>query len=271
MSFFNNYPADQHLIAAHRGVRSERPENTLSAFRAAVGRCDFIEMDVRLSRDGIPVIIHDERLDRTSDIAINSFFQGEQRRCVHEFDFHELQKLDVGSWFLRDDPFSTLDSGKVSRSDVQNLMPQKIMSLDAFLDFATVNCLMINIEIKDMSATLNDAIAVGRVLDLVKGKGCQGQALISSYNESYLQTSRALAPEITTAKIQDNEHPDSLFSYLNSLGVGAYHVHDALCDQVVVSELKKTGIAVNVFTINDDKRRQELFQMGVRGVFTDFL
>ncbi|MCP3666629.1 MAG: hypothetical protein GY696_29705 [Gammaproteobacteria bacterium] len=271
MSFFNNYSADQHLIAAHRGLRSERPENTLAAFRAAVGRCDFLEVDVRLSRDGVPVIIHDERLNRTSDIATNPFFQEEHNRCVQEFDYNKLQKLDVGSWFLRDDPFSTLDSGKVSRTDVQNLLPQKIMSLESFLDFATENCLMVNIEIKDMSATPHDDVAVDRVVELVKRKECKDQVLISSDNENYLKTSRQLAPTITTAKVQNTKHTGSLLGYLNELGVCAYHVDEKIFDPVMVSDLKRFGIDVNVFTINDDKIRSELFHMGVRGVFTDFL
>jgi glycerophosphoryl diester phosphodiesterase len=57
------------LIAAHRGNRSQKPENTLSALASSIGKCDFIEIDVQLTKDLVPVIIHDDTLSRTSDVS----------------------------------------------------------------------------------------------------------------------------------------------------------------------------------------------------------
>ena len=57
-----------NLIAAHRGDSSQKPENTLSALASSIGKCDFVEIDVQLTKDLIPVIIHNNTLGRTSKI-----------------------------------------------------------------------------------------------------------------------------------------------------------------------------------------------------------
>src|ERR1041385_5287703 len=80
------------LIIAHRGASAVAPENTMVAFRAAIAAgADGIEFDVRLTRDGIPVIIHDSTLRRTAGVAAR----------VADLDWTELQRVDVGSWFTR--------------------------------------------------------------------------------------------------------------------------------------------------------------------------
>jgi glycerophosphoryl diester phosphodiesterase len=78
------------LIIGHRGASAVAPENTLAAFsRALEDGADGIEFDVRLSRDGVPVVIHDASLKRTGQIE----------RLVGELDAFELQGCDVSSWF----------------------------------------------------------------------------------------------------------------------------------------------------------------------------
>src|ERR1044072_6078360 len=78
------------LILGHRGSSATAPENTLAAFSQSIrDRADGIEFDVRLSRDGIPVVIHDATLKRTGRID----------RRVSDLTATELQKVDVGSWF----------------------------------------------------------------------------------------------------------------------------------------------------------------------------
>ncbi len=81
------------FLWAHRGASSVAPENTMSAFAAAVAcGADGLELDIHLSRDGIPVVIHDETLDRTTD------GQGQ----VGDKTWPQLQMLDAGSWFSTD-------------------------------------------------------------------------------------------------------------------------------------------------------------------------
>ncbi|HET7379009.1 MAG TPA: glycerophosphodiester phosphodiesterase family protein [Gaiellales bacterium] len=78
------------LVVAHRGGGAEAPENTLAAFRAAIAAgADAIEVDVLPSRDGHPVVHHDERLLRTAGVDA----------AVWDLDLRELRRLDVGAWF----------------------------------------------------------------------------------------------------------------------------------------------------------------------------
>jgi glycerophosphoryl diester phosphodiesterase len=78
------------LIIAHRGASAVAPENTIAAFRRAIEvGADGVEFDVRLARDGVPVVIHDSTLERTAGL----------KRGVSDLTSEELSQIDVGSWF----------------------------------------------------------------------------------------------------------------------------------------------------------------------------
>src|SRR2546423_8519224 len=88
-------PTLQPLIIGHRGAAAVAPENTIAAFNRAVrDSADGIEFDVRLARDGVPVIIHDATLRRTAL----------RPGAVSDFTASELQRIDVGSWFNKKHP-----------------------------------------------------------------------------------------------------------------------------------------------------------------------
>lgn len=77
-------------IIAHRGVSGIAPENTLKAFSLAASiEADYIEMDLRLSKDGIPVVLHDSSLKRTTGM----------KKLIHTLSLSEIKKLDAGKWF----------------------------------------------------------------------------------------------------------------------------------------------------------------------------
>jgi glycerophosphoryl diester phosphodiesterase len=135
-----------NLIAAHRGDRSQKPENTLSALASSIGKCDFIEIDVQLTKDLIPVIIHDDTLGRTSDVSEIKKFEDRRPWRVSDFTLKELQSLDFGSWF--------------------NHEYEPILTLEKALSFVKEQHLFLNIEIKDMSSTFADEIVVQIILDL---------------------------------------------------------------------------------------------------------
>ncbi len=240
-----------NLIAAHRGDRSKQPENTLSALISSVGKCDFIEIDVQLSRDLIPVIIHDDTLGRTSDISNIERFAERIPWKVADFTFQELQSLDFGSWF--------------------NNKKEPILTLETALYFAKEYQVFLNVEIKEMSETFSDARVVQIIIDLIQRLKAQELVLLSSFYHPYLPLCKAHAPKIPTAVLQEGHHPDNLIQYLHTLKADAYHPEEKITDQKTVAYLKKTGFFVNVFTVNDTLRQKELFSWGVNGVFTDLL
>ena len=93
---------DGFIVIAHRGASAYAPENTLSSFRLAVEmKAEMMELDVSLSKDGIPVVIHDETVNRTTDA----------NGAVSDFTVDELKVLETGAWFSEDfagEPFPTL-------------------------------------------------------------------------------------------------------------------------------------------------------------------
>ena len=256
------------LIAAHRGDRSRCPENTLSALRSSLGRCDFAEIDIRLSQDGVPVVIHDETLVRTSNVLQLPQFAGRAPWSVGDFTLAELQNLDYGSWFYIDDPFGTLKNHEVS---LPKTTCEPLLILEKALQFAKTHSLFLDVEIKAMPQHVSDAGVVKSIISLIRKQKMEALVMISSDYHSYLRQSKVLAPEIATAAIEERRHPDDLIAYLKMLEVDAYHPCNTIVDDAPLEALKAAGTFVNVFTVNDSQRRDSLFAKGVNGVFTDDL
>ena len=239
------------LIAAHRGARSIAPENTMSALRESVGYCDFIEVDVQLSSDGVCVIMHDDTLERTTNIKDFDIYKNRKPYKVCDFTFNELSQLDYGSWF--------------------NKEYEPLLTLHDALQFIKENQLYINIEIKDMHKSFSDEKVVSAVLKDIKDLHVQSKVLLSSFRHEYLFISKQRLENLPTAALVEDKHPKDLIEYLTHLHVEVYNLNDDLVDKVTVDKLRKAGFFVNVYTVNDSVRAQELFDMGVNGVFSDSL
>ncbi len=269
MTFFDNFRSLQ-LIAAHRGYRAHHPENTIAAFSASIGRCHFIELDIQMSKDSAPVVFHDPTLQRTSD-ALSKCEQFVLKSLnVNDWTLAQLKSLDVGSWFLNTDPFATILNKEVSAAELREEMPQSIMTLDEVLLHPTLRKIPINVEIKDHRGTPQDKTVTETVLTVIRKTSSSHRVLISSFNHDYLVIAKNCAPEISTAALKRDSHPQNTVEYLKSLGVAAYNHHDNLADPTLIRQLRAAGLGVNVFTINSKKRQRELFAMGVTGLFTDY-
>jgi glycerophosphoryl diester phosphodiesterase len=242
------------LIGAHRGSRSIRPENTLSALKESVGHCDFIEVDVQLSSDKVAVIMHDETLDRTTNVKEKEAYKTRAPYKLSDFSYEELSNLDYGSWFYTNE-----------------IKPEPLLTLKIVLKFIKENQLYLNIEIKDLHNSFSDQDVVSIILEEIKASKTQKFILISSFRHEYLQLFKKIEPSIPTAALVDSEHPKDLVKYLKLLNVDAYHFNDKLVDKKIVNILRDAGFYINIYTVNDSKRRQQLFDMGINGVFTDYL
>jgi len=240
-----------NLIAAHRGDRSQKPENTLSALVSSIGKCDFIEIDVQLTKDLVPVIIHDDTLGRTSNVSKIGRFKDRRPWRVSDFTEEELQSLDFGSWF--DHKY------------------EPILTLEKALSFAKEQYLFLNVEIKDMSKTFADEIVVQTIIDMIKKMQAEHLVLLSSFCHHYLPMCKKRSSEIPTAALQMYKHPSNLIDYLHTLQVDAYHPNDKITNQKTIESLREASFFVNVFTVNKTKRQKQLFDWGVNAVFTDFL
>jgi len=251
LNFWNNFKNRQNLIIAHRGYSAKYPENTLIAFKKAIGKCDFFELDVAFSKDGIAIIMHDDTLERTTNAKELKGFQ--EPFYVYDYTLEELKKLDASSWF---------DT---------SLPRQSIPTLKEVLAFAKEQQIPLNIEIKDLSKTKFNKIGTKKVLDLVEEFNMQEMVLISSFNHEHIKEAKEINSNIVTAAIVEYKHPNNLVEYLKDLDVSSYHINKNIFSPQIAKELQNKGIFTAVYTVNDKALKEELFKQGARAIFTDEL
>ncbi|MCL9774253.1 glycerophosphoryl diester phosphodiesterase [Vibrio methylphosphonaticus] len=228
-------------LTAHRGVSSMAPENTLAAFNLAKQyNCDWVELDVQLSADNIPMVIHDKTVDRCSDGS----------GLVSQMTRQELQQLDVGSWF---------------DSQYNN---EKIPTLSEVLTLAKENGTKVNIEIKrypgDEVFELCDQIK--NVID--SHEIALSDLLFSSFDNSILKYLGVILPDIKRGQLWQSI-PDNAVDQL--LEIEAYSVH---CDYRYLSkeqavDIKRLGYELYCYTPNIPSEVAEYWGWGVDMMITD--
>jgi glycerophosphoryl diester phosphodiesterase len=226
-------------LFAHRGSSSAAPENTMSAFRQALNDgADGIEIDVQLTRDGIPIVIHDEKLGRT--------VQGQG--WIKDYSWGSLQKLDAGSWFG------------------PSFQGERIPRLEEFLDWIRPTQLLINIELKNSIVfypTLEQ-----QVIEKVRQYDLSERVILSSFNHYSLRVCKQLAFDIDTGLL----YSDGLVEpwiYANQVGVQALHPPWYWANPMAVREAGQRGLAVRAYTVNEPDELSIMVNAGVDAVFTD--
>ncbi|WP_410513106.1 glycerophosphodiester phosphodiesterase family protein [Paenibacillus sp. BR2-3] len=239
------------MIIAHRGASGYAPENTMASFELAerLG-ADFIELDVRMSRDGELVVIHDKMVDRTTK------FTG----YVHNYTLRELQGMDVGSYFGADYSDETI----VSLQEVMDRFAGRIGIL---------------IEIKDpplypgIEKKLADIVRQYQLLQDVTGNvGITGGIIIQSFDFESVRRIHSMLPGIPVAVlIHPDQHPlseetmDQLASYASYIN----YSHDLL-DKEIIREIHDRNREVMAWTIRNDRDMKRMKKLRVDGIITDY-
>jgi len=228
-----------------------------------------IETDVRLSKEGTPVIFHDNTLTRTTDFADRQQFRNLYPWKTEQVSAAELRLLDCGSWFLRDDPFGTVNSGEVKQEEYAVIQKQRIPLLTDLLEFSRKNGFPVNLEIKDVGGPAGNTEIVDRVLETLASTGTEHLVLLSSFRDEYLRRVKAVNSNIPIAVLAEKQHPPDLLNYLDGFPAAAYHPHKKLCSTDLVYDLQQAGFRVACWTINDGRRARQLRRSGV-GIITDW-
>ncbi len=258
------------FICGHRGARSIAPENTLLSFAEARKRgAHCIETDVRLSMDGELIIFHDTTLARTTDITDRAEFKAMRPWRTEMFTTAQLQRLDCGSWFLRDDPFGTVQNGQVPSEEYDIIRQQRIPLLVELLNFCRKNRYPVNLEIKDCGDPCGTMEIVDRVMDALTTTQTMDLVLLSSFHDAYLRRAKMLNPNIPIAVLAEKQHHPDLLTYLKSFPACAYHPHEELCTRELIFCVQGAGIRLNCWTVNNRDQAQKLLRSGV-GVITDW-
>jgi glycerophosphoryl diester phosphodiesterase len=226
---------------AHRGAGKLAPENTLAAFRlgAQFGYRMF-ECDAKLSADGVPFLLHDATLERTTN---GHGTAGEQ-------PWSALSQLDAGSWHSR------AHAG------------EPVATLEALARYCLANGLLLNIEIKP---TPGLEAETGRVVAEHAARHWAGQAvppLLTSFRPESLQAAQAARPELPRGLLLDTLW-DGWFDIARRLGCGAVVCNYALWDAATVSRVHGAGMRCLSYTVNDDWVADRLIWLGTDGIITD--
>lgn len=263
-----NAVRNRRLIAAHRGARSLAPENTLAAARAALAAgARMWEIDLRMSRDGELVVLHDPDLKRTSDAQ--GKFPGRSPWLVDDFTLGELKSLDFGAWFAKADPFGQIAAGEISPSELARYSDEPAVTLEEAIRFTIRNDWLLNVEIKDLSGRPGHESIVEKVFRLVGSLGAAEKVLISSFNHYYLAHIRRLDRNIRTGVLVNSFQADpvglmlELDAFTFNPGLRAFWPRQ-------IPRLKQKGFGVLVWAVNNPWLAEGFFAMGADGIFTDF-
>jgi glycerophosphoryl diester phosphodiesterase len=226
---------------AHRGAGKLAPENTLAAFRlgARHGYTAF-ECDVKLSADGVPFLLHDATLERTTS----------GHGSAGDRPWSELSRLDAGSW----------------RSPAYAGEPPA--SLQAVAAFLQANGFWLDLEIKPIPGT--EAQTGAAVAEAVARlwHGQERQPLLSSFQPEALRAARDSVPHLQRALLLDRLPADPL-ALAAELGCCAVITDHKLMDAALVGRLHAAGLKAMVYTVNDEARAQALQAIGIDGLVTD--
>jgi glycerophosphoryl diester phosphodiesterase len=239
-------PEHRSLVVAHRGASVAHPENTLAAFEAAIATgAEVLELDVRLSADGVPVVLHDPHVSRSTD------GQG----LVHEMTLAELKRLDAAP-------------GRSGRAEIP--------TLHEVLDLASGR-IGVDIEIKNIPGEPGfdspREATVTATIEALQESAFAGDVLISSFNWFSIERSRELAPEVTTGFLTIAAvEAEAALVYAQGAG------HEWILPQKeaavragrpFLDEAHAAGVRVGTWVVDDEDSLRTLFEWGIDAVATN--
>ncbi len=239
------------ITIAHRGSSAEAPENTLAAIRLAVADgAEACEFDVYRTADGELVLFHDEELERTSDFATVFGGAGETRTKIEEFTLAELRRLDVGSW--KDARFAG------------ERIPTLAEALRAMRGAITPV-----IEIKPAD--------IGRdVARVISEENAAGEVFVQSFEDKAIRDVRAELAGVPTGLLiggepegSSTERARDFVRRAREAGASAVVCSHKHVDRDFAWAIRRRGMALWVYTVNDPKDMRRLEAHGVEGIITD--
>jgi glycerophosphoryl diester phosphodiesterase len=286
----------RHLIIAHRGDSFRAPENTIeAALLAFEAGAPAWELDVQLTLDGVPIVLHDESLERTTDVVTR--FANDPRAVqgfrVADFTLEEIRTLDAGSWFVSDAGgyrsarhFETLHTLEHERVEHYGSGRVQIPTLAEALTFTRDNNWLVNVEIKSFPDRPEGIVA--RVLEAIAATGTETIVLISSFEHSDLAELRDRGCQSALGALTSTPLHRTADYLADLIGADTFHTSaevmgadsvayrrspgsQTLCGSLV-AELSDRGIPTLVYTVNrfgPDSLATALYQAGVAAIFTD--
>jgi len=229
------------LVIAHRGFSGQYPENTIVAFQKAIDLgCDMIELDVHFSKDNEIVVIHDDKLDRTTN--------GKGR--VYDFSLKEIRNLDAGSWFG------------------SNFSGEKVPTLKEVLQMAK-DKIPVNIEIKSPKERQYPTEELAeRALKVVKDAGMLHQVNFFSFDPSALRRIKEKEPKAWITLIYGKE-----WKILREVTGGEDYPILGLRDKTLakddIAKIHQQGSQIYIWTVDNPAEMEKFIAWRVDGIITN--
>ncbi|GGE37880.1 glycerophosphoryl diester phosphodiesterase [Pullulanibacillus camelliae] len=227
-------------IFAHRGASGKAPENTMTAFKkAAEEGADGIELDVHLTRDRIPIVIHDETVDRTTD----------GYGFVKDYSLEGLKKLSAGHW-----------KGWKFRHE-------QIPTLEEVLKWLSKTELTLIVEFKNNILPYKGLEQ--KTIHLLEKYHMLERTIFSSFNHNSLFKVKELYKQAETAALYGKPIA-SPAQYAKTIRVDGLHPSFRLINQPLIQNLHANGIKVRPYTVNSQRIMETLFSWKIDGLITDY-
>ena len=281
-------------IYGHRGARGDLPENTLESFKYLFDNAiNAYETDILISKDLIPVITHDFRLDPSLTKDMEGNWIKDENVKIFDLTYDEISKFDVGSL----NKLTRYGRRFVNQKSLEN---QKIPKLSELLELSSKNVLqnlLINLEIKstpdEKNLTPDPKDLVQIVLNEINNSNLKDKIIISSFDWRILREVKKQSPEIPRAyltfqqekgmKIKKTIYSKSpwidhipltivydLPKIIKELGGSAWHPYYKDINKKAVKDAHDNNLPVNVWTVNDEDDMLKMIEYGVDGIMTDY-
>jgi glycerophosphoryl diester phosphodiesterase len=262
-SLFTKTGIPAKAVIAHRGASWFAPEETAPSYILAreLG-ADYLEFDIQLTSDGVPVLFHDDTLERTTNVA--EIFPERKSGAVSAFTLTELKRLDAGSWFNKKSPDR-------ARPSYKNL---SILSLDEVIKIASSGRSGQRLYIESKSPEINPGVEE-KIVSLLKTAGWldKSKVVFQSFSLESLKRFRELAPEISRVYLVDEKMEKE--SGWDKIVKEAATIADAVGPVGYIAwpgnirKAHKAGLIVHVYTINALWQVRLVNLFGADGIFTD--
>lgn len=228
-------------LIAHRGASSRAPENTLSSLRLAHAEgAAWVEFDVKLTADGVPILMHDDRLGRTTD----------GRGKVAKTSSADIAMLDAGRWFGRD------------------FAGEPVPTLRAALELCAELGMGINVELKPCRGRGEETAKIVMTMLEEIWPDNLPQPLISSFDRPSLLAVKAIKPDAICGFLCTRV-PRNWRDVMARFGCSTLNVSNRWIRQKHLAAANAEDVPVLVHTVNDPARAKRLLDAGVASVFTD--
>ncbi|MBI4910256.1 MAG: glycerophosphodiester phosphodiesterase [Acidobacteria bacterium] len=249
--------AQPFAVHGHRGAMALRPENTIPSFQEAIrGGADFIELDVAVTSDNIPVISHDPVIN------LELCHGPGGKRPIHELTLLEVKQYDCGSRTLKSFPRQTPAPGA------------RIPTLDEVLDLAKTSGIRFNIEIKSspdwpVNYTLPPGGLARLVVDAVRRHKLERRVVVQSFDFRVVKAVRAIAPALTVAALYGLRGERGFADIARETGAQIVTPAFRLVTAEKLQEAHAAGVQVIPWTVDNREDWDRLIAMGVDGIITN--